>query len=353
MRNTLQLSVPFGNNAVLLPSTFHSLLSTAVLAPMVRPRQFEMEGLMRILVVAEESPGVQLLRALAPDSDQIVAVMTTIDDTARISDVASVARRMGVATWPARRVRDSELADAIRAERVDLILNAHSLDIFHPAVLAAPSIGAFNLHPGPLPWYAGLNCPSWAILREERSYGVTVHRMVERIDAGTIAYQTRFDISDDETALSLSMKCIRAGVPLLLQLVAAARENPANIPVIEQDLTERRYFGREVPRGGALSWSQPAGQVLAFLRAFDFHPFRSPWGHAHARLNGERIGIIKAKRTSQPSSEVPGTLRCSEAGEIQVATGDEWITLGLVHVGAEHVAAAAALAGAQRLEDGR
>jgi methionyl-tRNA formyltransferase len=308
---------------------------------------------MKILVVAEESPGVQLLRALAQDSDQIVAVMTTVDDTARISDVASVARRMGIAVWPTHRVREPELADTLRAARVDLVLNAHSLDIFHPAVLTAPTIGAFNLHPGPLPGYAGLNCPSWAILRGERTYGVTVHRMVERIDAGTIAYQTRFDISADETALTLSMKCIREGVPLLLRLVAAARADPSSIPVIEQDFGRRRYFGRDVPRAGALNWSQPASQVVAFVRAFDYHPFRSPWGHAHARLNGERIGVIKAKCTGLSSSQLPGTVRCSEAGEIMVATDDEWITLGLLHVGGTHVAPAAALAGAQRLEDGQ
>jgi methionyl-tRNA formyltransferase len=307
---------------------------------------------MRILLVAEESPGVQLLRALAQHADQIVAVMTTIDGTARISDVASVARRMGVAVWPARRVREPELAETIRAERVDLVLNAHSLDIFHPAVLAAPRIGAFNLHPGPLPWYAGLNCPSWAILREEQSYGVTVHHMVERIDAGSIAYRSMFDIAEGETGLSLSVKCIRVGVPLLLQLVAAARQDPPDIPVIEQDLTERRYFGREVPRDGALIWSQPARQVTAFVRAFDYHPFPSPWGHAHARLNGERIGVVKATRTGQASSEVPGNLRCSESGEIQVASADEWITLGLLHVGGDNVPASEALAGAQRLEDG-
>jgi UDP-4-amino-4-deoxy-L-arabinose formyltransferase/UDP-glucuronic acid dehydrogenase (UDP-4-keto-hexauronic acid decarboxylating) len=308
---------------------------------------------MRILIVAEESPGVQLLRALAQSSGEIVAVMTTIDDTARISDVASVARKMGVEVWPAQRVRDAELVNTIRAERVDLLLNAHSLYIYHPAVLTAPRLGAFNLHPGPLPEYAGLNCPSWAILQGEKSYGVTVHRIVERIDAGTIAYQSRFDLDAEETALSLSVKCIRAGVPLLLQLVAAARTDPSSIPITEQDLTARRYFGREVPRAGALTWSLPASQVVSFVRAFDYHPFRSPWGRAHARLNDERIDVIKVKRTGQSSSATPGTLRCAESGEVQVATADEWIALGLLQRGGEHVAASEALAGAQRLEDGQ
>jgi len=57
------------------------------------------------------------------------------------------------------------------------------------AVLGVPARGAWNLHPGPLPRYAGLNAPSWAIYRGEQRHGVTVHRMDRGIDTGDIAYQ--------------------------------------------------------------------------------------------------------------------------------------------------------------------
>ena len=36
---------------------------------------------------------------------------------------------------------------------------------------------AVNFHDGPLPRYAGLNAPSWALLHRESRYGVTWHEM--------------------------------------------------------------------------------------------------------------------------------------------------------------------------------
>jgi UDP-4-amino-4-deoxy-L-arabinose formyltransferase/UDP-glucuronic acid dehydrogenase (UDP-4-keto-hexauronic acid decarboxylating) len=278
--------------------------------------------------------------------------MTNLDGARQMPRVAAVAKGMGFDVWPAQRVSDPQLADDLRARHIDLLLNAHSLRVVPEGVVDAPSIGAFNLHPGPLPRYAGLNCPSWAIYRGERVYGVTVHRMTSRIDAGAIAYQTSFAIDEEETGFTLSAKCIRAGVPLMLQLVQAARQNPIAIPEVAQDLSQRQYFGREIPRDGALVWSQPAREVDAFIRAADYYPLPSPWRHPRARYAGREIGVVKAARTGIGSRETPGTLRRGSAGGLEVATADEWVALGLVFVGGRYLKAGEALEAGARLEDG-
>jgi UDP-4-amino-4-deoxy-L-arabinose formyltransferase/UDP-glucuronic acid dehydrogenase (UDP-4-keto-hexauronic acid decarboxylating) len=305
---------------------------------------------MNIVLVAEESAGIQLLRALAQGPDRLVAVMTSIDRKNTVANVAAAAASLGVEVWPAQRVRDPQLAEDLRVARVDLLLNAHSLFVVHDAVLNAPAIGAFNLHPGPLPRYAGLNCPSWAICRGERSYGVTVHRMAGRIDAGSIAYQASFPIDEDETGFTLGAKCIRAGVPLMLTLVQTAREDPAAIPALRQDLTQRQYFGREIPRGGLLDWAEPAHKVLAFVRAFDFYPFPSPWGHPHTACDDLVVSVIKAAPTGAATSALPGTLRRGAGDTLEVATADEWVALDLLRVTGRFVKAGEVLVPGARLQ---
>jgi UDP-4-amino-4-deoxy-L-arabinose formyltransferase/UDP-glucuronic acid dehydrogenase (UDP-4-keto-hexauronic acid decarboxylating) len=166
---------------------------------------------MNVLLVAEESAGVRVLQALARTPPTIRAVMTRSTAAARTATVAGVAATLDLDVWPARDVRSPEMAAKVRAAQIDLILNVHSLYLMHPAILEAVPIGAFNLHPGALPRYAGLNCPSWAVYRGERSYGVTMHRMVPRIDAGDIAYQKTFPIDDRDTGLSVSAKCVTDG----------------------------------------------------------------------------------------------------------------------------------------------
>src|SRR5262249_48108381 len=160
------------------------------------------------------------------------------------------AEKLGCRTWPAEMVKDPLFAKVIREQEVDLLLNVHSLFVIKPEIVEAPRFGSFNLHPGPLPRYAGLNAPSWAIYHGESKHGVTLHRMLAGIDTGPIAYQALFDIEDNDTGFSLSAKCIKFGMELIKQLLETAKSDPQAIPAIEQDLTRREYFGKAMPQNG-------------------------------------------------------------------------------------------------------
>jgi methionyl-tRNA formyltransferase len=130
----------------------------------------------RVLLIGEESAGLRALRVLAQSNCEITAVMTSATDgNPGPAAIAAAAKELGCTVWPARLVRDPEFADTIRSAQVDIILNVHSLYIIPAAVLQAARIGAFNMHPGPLPQYAGLNAVSWAIYLGETTHGVTVH----------------------------------------------------------------------------------------------------------------------------------------------------------------------------------
>src|SRR6185437_6358818 len=102
--------------------------------------------------------GVQMLSALARTGHQIVAVMTSAASrTSGHTSLATVAGQLGYATWPARLVKDPEFAQNVTSAQIEIILNVHSLYIVHDQVLQAVRIGAFNMHPAPLPQYSGLN----------------------------------------------------------------------------------------------------------------------------------------------------------------------------------------------------
>jgi methionyl-tRNA formyltransferase len=152
------------------------------------------------------------------------------------------------------------------------VVNVHSLFLIHPSVLAAPKIGSFNLHPEPLPGYAGLNAPSWAIYNGEPSHAVTLHWMDAGIDSGPIAYEQAFELDEDDTGLSVSGKCVRRGVPLVLHLVEVATADSEAIPRVGQDLAKRRYFPPGPPDGGRLDWSRPAKELERLVQAAD-HAF--------------------------------------------------------------------------------
>lgn len=304
---------------------------------------------MRILLVAEESAGVQVLRALAAGEQQPVAVLTAGPSSGAAAPVSAAATSLGVRTLPSERVRDPSLATWIRDEAVDLLLNVHSLFVMHEDVVAAPGIGSFNLHPGPLPDYAGLNAPSWAIYNGEVRHGVTVHWMEPGIDTGPIAYQEAVEIAPADTGLSLSVKCVRRGVPLVLELVRTAAADPAGIPRAPQELGRRRYFGREIPNDGAIVWSETAQRIVDFVRASDYAPFASPWGHPWTTLDGRRVEVLKAARTERPADKAPATIGEVDDDVALVAAADEWVALSRIRVDGERAATQDVLRPGRRL----
>ncbi|MFB9266903.1 methionyl-tRNA formyltransferase [Bradyrhizobium erythrophlei] len=280
---------------------------------------------MNVVLIGEEAAGMRALQSLEQCGVRVIAVMASPRRQDEGVSLWGLATKLGYRTWPAQLVRDPKFAAQVRDERVDIILNVHSLFLIRKEVLEAPRLGSFNLHPGPLPRYAGLNSVSWAICRGEKEHGVTLHKLVPGIDAGPIVYQESVGVGNEETGLSLTVKCVNVGVPLISRLLEAAAQGPSHIPLILQDLSKREYFGREVPENGTLSWNRPARRIVDFVRASNFFPYRSPWGVPRTKRGDSTLGILNARLTGTPVDAPPGTVGAERRGGVEVAGADEWI----------------------------
>lgn len=270
---------------------------------------------MRVALLCEESAGARVLELVARSAHELVALLTTEG-----SAVWRAAGKLGLRALAAQRVREPGFADELARAAPEIILNVHSLYIVPPAVLGAARLGAYNLHPGPLPGCAGLNAPSWAIYHGWQTHGVTLHRMEAGIDTGDIVFQEHFPIGLHDSALSVALRCAEKGVGLIRKMFDALALGNA-IPSEPQDLAKRRYFGREVPQGGRIDWNAPARRIYDFVRACDYRPFASPWGTPKARLAGGEVEVLKVALTGVRCDARPGTVR----DETLVATADEWL----------------------------
>ena len=97
---------------------------------------------------------------------------------------------------------------------------------------------------------------------------LTAHPKARLIVANT--RQERFPIGTADTGLSVSGKCVRNGVPLILKLATVAADDPGAIPREDQDLGRRAYFSAGPPADGRIDWAQPADSILRFVRASDY-----------------------------------------------------------------------------------
>lgn len=158
---------------------------------------------------------------------------------------------------------------------VDWLLSVANLGIIPKPVLAQAAKGAVNFHDGPLPRYAGLNVPVWALLAGEAQHGITWHLIEGGIDEGDVLEQRVFDLSPDETALSLNTRCFEAGLEsfpsVVNQLETGLRRQP-------QDLSNRQLFLRDKRPSafGRLDFSLPAQVLARQVRALDHGRYWNP-----------------------------------------------------------------------------
>jgi natural product biosynthesis luciferase-like monooxygenase protein len=219
-------------------------------------------------------------------------------------------------------------AAALAAEPFDHLFAITHLAIIPDEVLSLPQGLGINFHDGPLPGYAGLNTPVWALLAGEDRHGVTWHELTSGIDAGDVLARVEFDIAPDETALSLNTKCMVAALESFPDLVEALETG--TVTRTPQDTSGRRYFGRRdrPSPAGLIDWTAPTVEVLRFVRGLTFGPYPNPLGIPKTcRADGEALLLVDAAedggdaRDAAADASAGSVLEVGDAG-IRVATSD-------------------------------
>ncbi|HEX6710668.1 MAG TPA: phosphoribosylglycinamide formyltransferase [Rubrobacter sp.] len=119
------------------------------------------------------------------------------------------ARRAGVpvehvdpAGFVSREDYDRELATRIEVHDVGLVVGAGYMRVLSPVFLDRfPAV--LNVHPSLLPEFRGLRAVERALEAGVDETGVTVHFMVEEVDAGPVVAQERVPVFADDTKETL------------------------------------------------------------------------------------------------------------------------------------------------------
>ncbi|MFF1906128.1 amino acid adenylation domain-containing protein [Kitasatospora sp. NPDC058218] len=214
---------------------------------------------------------------------------------------------------------DDALLDPARLS-CDVLLSIGNDALIPEALLACAHGTSVNYHYGPLPEYAGLNAPSWAVANRESDYAITWHRIGELVDGGDILKRIPVPVEPDETALSLGVKCDEAAVASVAELVgdiAEGREAAA-----PQDLAARRYFSRhtQFSAEGLIDWAREAEDIVAMVRATDHGLFGCPLVWPKVNVNGRILAVREARVGAASPGAAPGEVLTCDADGLNVAT---------------------------------
>jgi len=187
--------------------------------------------------------------------------------------------------------------------------------------------GAVNFHDGPLPRYAGLNAPVWALINGEVEYGISWHMISGGVDEGALVAQQFFDITPDETTLTLNTKCYGAAMESFATVIdKLATPEPA---LSAQDLSQRCYFAKNARPDGAgrLDFTKPARAITTLVRALDHGDYWNPLTCPKIEHKARVWLVGKAASGTASGGQPAGTVLDVSADSLTVATATAPVTL--------------------------
>jgi natural product biosynthesis luciferase-like monooxygenase protein len=210
--------------------------------------------------------------------------------------------------------------DAPPGPEADWLLSVAWLRRVPPALLASARSGGINFHDGPLPGYAGLNAPVWAILNGEERHAITWHRMTEGLDEGAILAERSFVIEPDDTALTLNTRCYEAALDSFPEVLGLAETGQAGGR--PQPAGPRRVFTRadRPAAAGRLDFARPARALADLVRGLDHGAYRNPLAVPKIEAAG-RVLAVRAAAVAAGSG-VPGSVLAADAAGLVVACGE-------------------------------
>jgi methionyl-tRNA formyltransferase len=227
------------------------------------------------LLIGDDFPVAQTLQALLNDDRARVAAVYSSYQRGFDARLRTIAQGNNIPLFNSNLLKSPAGLDEIAKVAFDWIININSTVILPPDILGLARAAAINMHPGRLPDYAGLHTHQWALRNGEKTFAVTVHFMEAGVDIGDIILQREFDISPEDTGLTLYHKCMREGIRGLsqvLQLILSGRE----LPRISQDLSRYRLFRHNDALDGRIDWSKSTAEIERFIRAGNYAPLTSP-----------------------------------------------------------------------------
>jgi methionyl-tRNA formyltransferase len=227
--------------------------------------------------------------------------------------MASIAAAAGIPVIQPESINTPEGVAALRAFEPDLLVVAAYGQILKPEVIAAPKLGAINVHASLLPKYRGASPIAHAIRAGETVSGVTIIRITLGLDAGDMLKQESLDIDPRETTGELEARLAPLGARLCLDVIREMKLGP--VSGVKQDpalVTKAPKFKKE---HGLIDWSKPATEIVNHIRAMQ------PWPTAFTfflRPGHEPMRVIIGRATAL--TEEVGEAGAQLAG-LRIGTG--------------------------------
>ncbi|MBN2478607.1 MAG: methionyl-tRNA formyltransferase [Parachlamydiales bacterium] len=255
---------------------------------------------MKVIYFGTPNFSAEILSYLAANNIEIVAIVTQIDKSKKdIPEVKKTAEMIlpNVKILQPKSASDPEFIESLKKFEADLFIVVAYGQILKQSLLDIPKKGCINVHASLLPKYRGANPIRYAILNGDKKTGISIMKMVKKMDAGDVILTDEVEILDSDDFGSLEKKLIKITKPLLLKVIKLFEEN--NVKYTPQSEINITFANKIKFEDRIIDWNNLAKNILNQIRAFS----PSPGAIAKIILDSQEknLKILKAQICEEKS----------------------------------------------------
>lgn len=261
---------------------------------------------MRIIFLGTPEFALPSLEKLTQSHHEVIAVVTQVDKPS--------GRGNKLSPSPVKQFAMSKNIKVLQYEKIsrdgveeltnlnpDIMITAAYGQILSQAIIDIPKYGIINVHASLLPKFRGASPIQSAVLKGEKTTGITIMQTDIGLDTGDILSKITTEIRNDETAGELTARLAVLGGDLLLEtldLIEQGKTNP--IKQYHADATITKKISKE---DCLINWNKSAKEIKCLILGANPDPV------ARTMVNNEQVRIHRAIEANlEETSLAPGTI---------------------------------------------
>ncbi len=279
---------------------------------------------MKILFAGTPEFSVPSLQALLDSKHTVCAVYTQPDRPAgrgrreQISPVKELALKHGLPVIQPLSLKNEEDLQVLKSFNADLMVVVAYGMILTEAVLESPRLGCVNVHASLLPRWRGAAPIQRSLMAGDAVTGVTIMRIVRKLDAGDMLHKEEYVIQAQDTASDLHDRLAELGAIGLLKVLPDLENG--TILAERQDESLVTYAEKLTKTEAVIDWTEDAKTLALKVRGLN------AWPVAQTDYQGNVLRIWQAEAILTETDLEPGVVSLTNKN-MDVATGNGFLRL--------------------------
>ncbi|EOZ95567.1 Methionyl-tRNA formyltransferase [Indibacter alkaliphilus LW1] len=281
---------------------------------------------LRIVYMGTPEFAVPSLEILVENGWNVVAVITAPDrpkgrgQKMIPSPVKEAALEHQIPVLQPSNLKSPEFLEELQSYRADIQVVV-AFRMLPEAVWNMPPQGTFNLHASLLPDYRGAAPINWAIINGEKETGVTTFFLKHEIDTGSVIFQEKEPIHQEDNVGSLYERLMERGSKLVLKTIEAVAQGTVTTTV--QDESKFKHHAPKIFKETCqINWEKPAIDIQNLVRGL------SPYPAAWTVLEGKTCKVFQTEILDENDPHLkPGEFESDNRSYLKFQTGSGKISI--------------------------